>query len=354
MDKIRWLEPVEEPAYEIETEEDDEDTLELDSEDEVEPKTDPSDESVPVAGDDADTENIISLYLHDVRDIPLLTAEQEVALAKRIERGQQAQQRLAKENLALEERTGLEDAMRDGEAAKREMVQANSRLVISLTKRYLGLGVPLLDLVQEGYLGLIKAAEKFDYRLGNKFSTYATWWIRQSLVRAVADQGRTIRLPVHMNDRLRRLRQTSLRLEQSLGHTPDLEELAAELDLAPGQVRRMNRLPQNVLSLEQPVGEDKNGELGDFVVDHGAVDPLDEVSREMLKQEVRDMMGALNLREARVLELRFGLLDGRSRTLSEVAEKFGLTRERVRQIEQEALRKLRRPGRSQRLQGYLN
>jgi RNA polymerase primary sigma factor len=351
MDKIKWLEPIEERTYLIE---DEEDTVEFGPEDEVEPRHDDDPEMVPIIEDEPDAENIISLYLREVRHIPLLTAEQEVALARRIERGQQAHERLNQSDLAPDERTRLEDAVRDGELAKRELVQANSRLVISLTKRYLGLGVPMLDLVQEGYLGLIRAAEKFDYRLGHKFSTYATWWIRQSLARAVADQGRAIRLPVHMNDRLRRVQQTTLRLEQSLGRDPGVDELAAELDLAPGQVRRIMKLPQQVLSLEQPVGEEKNGELGDFVVDRSVVDPLDEISRGMLKQEVQAMMSALTLREARVLEQRFGLLDGRSRTLSEVAEKFGLTRERVRQIEQEALRKLRQPGRSQKLRAYLN
>jgi len=307
-----------------------------------------------VIEDEADIENILSLYLRDVRHIPLLTAEQEVDLAKRIERGDRAAKRLRGNIPDPRERSRLEETLHDGETAKRHLVQANSRLVISLAKRYLGLGVPMLDLVQEGYLGLIKAAEKFDYRMGNKFSTYATWWIRQSLARAVADQGRTIRLPVHMNDRLRRMNQAALQLEQSLGREADLDELATEMDLPASQVERMLRLPQQVVSLEQPVGEERNGELGEFIVDGNVVDPLDAISQETLQQEIRHTMDALTQREARVLELRFGLLDGRGRTLNEVAEKFGLTRERVRQIEQEALRKLRQPGRSQRLRPYLN
>ncbi len=301
-----------------------------------------------------DSDDTISLYLREVSTIPLLTAREEVQLAQRLERGCQAREKLSTDNGydPLEKRL-LEQQIEDGEAARHHLICANSRLVISLAKKYMGQGVPLLDLIQEGNLGLMRAVEKFDYRRGYKFSTYATWWIRQSITRAVADQGRTIRVPVHMSDRIRRLYRASHQLEQQLGRSPTPEEIAGEVDLPTPKVRWMLRVSQRPLSLEKPVGEESDSELGDFIEDQEIPAPTELTLQHMLREEIESILTALTPREARVLKLRFGLIDGRSYTLKEVGEKFGVTRERIRQIEVEALRRLRHPNRIGRLRDYL-
>jgi RNA polymerase primary sigma factor len=303
-----------------------------------------------------DSDDTVSLYFRDVRPIPLLSREKEIELAKRIERGEKAKKRLAKtgDNLDLEERARLNAQTQEGKEAFQELVQSNFRLVISIAKKYMGHGVPMLDLIQEGNLGLIRAAEKFDYRKGYKFSTYATWWIRQAVTRARADQGRTIRIPVHMKDRIQRLSRLSHELELELGRRPTPEEIADEVDLSLGQVKLALDAARRPLSLEKPVGDDEDSELGDFIEGEDLPDPSEEVDLTLLSEEIEELMSTLTPREARILTMRYGLSGGREYTLKEVGKKFGLTRERIRQIEQEALRKLRHPRRSRRLRTYLN
>ncbi len=303
--------------------------------------------------DDVDSADAITLYMREVGRVPLLTAEEEVELAKLMERGEAARRKLAKDGHRAEAREELEKIIREGERARDRLVQANARLVMSIAKKYRGQGVPFLDLIQEGNLGLMKAAEKFDYRRGYKFSTYATWWIRQAMTRALADQGRTIRVPVHMSDRIRKLYHASQQLEQELGRRPTPEELAEELDLPLRKVQQMLRTAQQPLSLEKPVGEEGDSELGQFIESEDTPGPADETSVQLLREDLEDLLTALTPREARILQLRFGLLDGRTYTLKEVGKKFGLTRERIRQIEVEALRKLRRPHRAEKLKAYL-
>jgi len=300
-----------------------------------------------------DSDDTISLYLKEISGIPLLSAEEEVELARRLERGRVARRRLARDGHNARDRERLERQSREGESARHHLIQANSRLVISLAKKYMGQGVPFLDLIQEGNLGLMKAVEKFDYRLGYKFSTYATWWIRQAITRAIADQGRTIRVPVHMSDRIRRLYHVARRLEQELGREPTPEEIAREMQLPPKKVGWMLKISQRPLSLEKPVGEEKDTELGDFIEDENGPTPPEVASNLLLREEIEEVLNALTTREARVLQLRFGLVGGRSHTLKEVGEKFGVTRERIRQIETEALRRLRHPNRSKRLRDFL-
>ena len=301
-----------------------------------------------------ESDDTVSLYLREVGNIPLLTAEQEVDLARRIERAKGAGEQLA-EGMGREADEGraLRACVFDGEAARHHLTKANSRLVIAMAKKYMNQGVPFLDLIQEGNLGLMKAVEKFDWRRGYKFSTYATWWVRQAITRAIADQGRTIRVPVHMSDRIRRLFQVSRQLEQTLGREPSLEELAAELELPSSKVQWMMRIARAPLSLEKPVGDDRDSELGDFIEDEEFPAPQAAEAEHMLAEEIENLLNALPPREARVLQLRFGLLDGRTHTLKEVGEKFGVTRERIRQIETEALDRLRMLGRSSRLRDFL-
>jgi len=300
-----------------------------------------------------DSDDTVSLYMREVGRIPLLTAEEEVILAKRLERGREARQRLRRNGHDRERRKRLEWEIEDGEMARKHLVKANSRLVISMAKKYIGQGVPFLDLIQEGNLGLMKAVEKFDYKRGHKFSTYATWWIRQAITRAIADQGRTIRVPVHMSDRIRKLYRLSQRLEKELGRAPTPEEIAREMDLPFKKVRWLLRISQRPLSLEKPVGEERDSELGDFIRDEDAPAPSDTASHNLLQEELEQIFTALTPREARVLQLRFGLKDGHAYTLKEVGEKFGLTRERIRQIEAEALGRLRQRTRSERFRDYL-
>jgi RNA polymerase primary sigma factor len=301
-----------------------------------------------IAADDT-----ISLYLKEMARVPLLTHEEETSLAKRLERGRRAQRLFARGGHTEEENARLRREIAQGQQARDHLIKANTRLVVSIAKKYMGQGVPFSDLIQEGNLGLMKAVEKFDYRRGYKFSTYATWWIRQAITRALADQGRTIRVPVHMSDRLRKLHQVSRQLEQAWGRKPTPEELAEEMALEPSKVRWMLRVSRHPVSLERPVGEEEDSELGNFIEDVDAPTPPDVAYHHMLQEKLEDVLATLTPREARILRLRFGLQNGRSYTLEEVGKKFGLTRERIRQIEGQALRKLRHPRRSRQLRDYL-
>lgn len=285
--------------------------------------------------------------------VPLLTTEEEVELAKAIEGGRCAERELTNGDPPGQCSGSLERAILEGLVAREHLIKANTRLVVSIAKKYLGRGVPFLDLIQEGNLGLMKAVEKFDYTRGFRFSTYATWWIRQTITRAIADQGRTIRVPVHMSDRIRRLYNTARELEQEHGRKPTPEEIAAELDIEPRKVQWMFRVSWQPLSLERPVGEDEDSELGSFIEDETAPTPPQSAVQDLLGQKVTEMLATLTPREACILRLRFGLLNGRTHTLEEVGQKFGLTRERIRQIEGKALRRLRHPVRSRQLRDYL-
>jgi len=299
------------------------------------------------------SDDTISLYLKEMARVPLLTAEEEIRLAKQYEQGRNACRRLINVEEAAD-RERLETVVERGEAARAHLTKANTRLVVSIAKRYLGQGVPFLDLIQEGNLGLIKAVEKFDYRRGHRFSTYATWWIRQAITRALADQGRVIRLPVHLSDRIRKVYQTSQQLEQDWGRQPTPEEIATELGLPAQKVQWMLKVSQRPLSLEKPVGEEEDSELGSFIEDSSSPTPTDSAYHHLLQEKLEDILHSLTPREARILRLRFGLQDGRSYTLEEVGQKFGLTRERIRQIEHEALDRLRHPSRSRQLRDYLS
>ena len=300
-----------------------------------------------------DIDDSISLYLKEIGRVPLLTAEEEVSLAKRMERGKDARLRLTQGIDDPHERDRLLNAVRDGQAAQEHLIKANSRLVVSVAKKYVGRGVPFLDLIQEGNIGLIRAVKKFDYRRGYKFSTYATWWIRQAVTRAIADQGRTIRVPVHMYEQINRLTRTSRQLVQELGRDPTTEEIAERLGVPPRKVEQIIRVSQRPLSLEMPVGEEEDSYLGDFIEDAEADSPTDSASQTMLRGVIDEIFESLTPREVRILQLRFGLVDGYSYTLEEVGKKFGVTRERIRQIEAQALGRLRHPSRSRKLRDYL-
>jgi RNA polymerase primary sigma factor len=301
-----------------------------------------------------DVDDSISLYLKEIGRIPLLTAEQEVSLAKRMEAAVDARRRLRKNGrLSLDTREELKWIIRDGRAAKEHLIKANSRLVVSVAKKYVGRGVPFLDLIQEGNIGLIRAVKKFDYHRGYKFSTYATWWIRQAVTRAIADQGRTIRVPVHMYEQINRLARVSRQLVQELGRDPTTEEIAGELGVSPKKVERTIKVSQRPLSLEMPVGEEDDSFLGDFIEDSDAPSPTDQASQQLLREQIDDIFASLTPREVRILQLRFGLVDGYSYTLEEVGKKFGVTRERIRQIEAQALGRLRHPSRSRKLRDFL-
>jgi len=300
-----------------------------------------------------DTDDTVGLYLKEVGRVPLLTAAEEVMLAKRIERGREAREELAKDRVSNKRRLELQLLVEDGWAAREHLITANSRLVISVAKKYMGRGVPFLDLIQEGNIGLIRAAKKFDYRRGHKFSTYATWWIRQAVTRAIADQGRTIRVPVHMGDQINKLLRVSHQLTQKLGRSPTTEELAHELDVPPKKVENMIQVARRPLSLETPTDEEEDSVLGDFIEDEEAPAPPEMVTQHMLKEHLREVLHNLPPREVRILQLRYGLLDGQNYTLEEVGRKMGVTRERVRQIEAQALSRLRHPGHRRKLVDYL-
>jgi RNA polymerase primary sigma factor len=296
----------------------------------------------------------VRMYLKDIGKVPLLTAEQEVTLARRLEAGVLAGEKLAREpGLGPEATAGLLAVVTDGELAKKALIEANLRLVVSIAKRYVNRGMALLDLVQEGNLGLIRAVEKFDYTKGFKFSTYATWWIRQAITRAIADQARTIRIPVHMVETMNKVLRVQRQMLQELGREPTVEEVAEKVDLSPERVRDIQRIALEPLSLETPVGEEDDSYLGDFVADETAISPDFAAERERLKDEIEKALTELNPREQQVMRLRFGLDDGQIRTLEEVGKEFGVTRERIRQIESKTLAKLRHPTRSQRLRDYL-
>ncbi|HVA26311.1 MAG TPA: RNA polymerase sigma factor RpoD [Chloroflexota bacterium] len=287
----------------------------------------------------------VRMYLREIGKVSLLTGPEEVSLAKRMELGETAE-RSANGTRDI-------DGLHDGIEARRQLTEANLRLVVSVAKKYLGRGMSLLDLVQEGNIGLIRAVEKFDYHKGYKFSTYATWWIRQAITRAIADQARTIRIPVHMVETINKLVRVQRRLLQEMGRDPTAEEIGAEMELSPERVREIQKLSQEPVSLETPIGEEEDSHLGDFIEDRGALAPADAASHQLLKEQVEDVLDSLSSRERKVLQLRFGLEDGRSRTLEEVGREFKVTRERIRQIEAKALRKLRHPTRSRKLKDYL-
>ena len=300
---------------------------------EPQPEAEPADTADTKLEDDLSVPEGISIddpvrmYLKENGKVPLLTAEEEIEIAKRLETGD--------------------------EEAKKKLSEANLRLVVSIAKRYVGRGMLFLDLIQEGNLGLIKAVEKFDYRKGFKFSTYATWWIRQAITRAIADQARTIRIPVHMVETINKLIRVSRQLLQELGREPLPEEIAKEMDTSVDRVREIMKIAQEPVSLETPIGEEEDSHLGDFIEDHDAPAPADAASFTLLREQLEEVLETLTIREKRVLELRFGLEDGRSRTLEEVGQHFGVTRERIRQIEAKALRKLRHPSRSKKLKDFL-
>ncbi|HMT26337.1 MAG TPA: RNA polymerase sigma factor RpoD [Microthrixaceae bacterium] len=299
------------------------------------------------------------MYLREIGQVPLLTGPEEVALAKRIEAGTMAEAVVAEaaaagEALDATERRRLHRLARDGEQAKQELTQANLRLVVSIAKRYLGRGLAILDLIQEGNLGLMRAVEKFDYTKGFKFSTYATWWIRQAVTRAIADQARTIRIPVHMVESMNKVHRQQRQLMQELEREPTIDELAAKVGMPANRVRDILLISQDPLSLDSPVGEEDDSFLADFIEDAQAIAPADAAAQRMLGQALMEALDELNERERQVVRLRFGLEDGQAHTLEEVGREFGVTRERIRQIESKTLAKLRHPHRSQKLRDYLD
>lgn len=340
---------------------DEDDDIILDDEDEVE--VEKIDLSVP---EGVSVEDPVRMYLKEIGKVPLLSADEEIELAQKMEAGSVAVEKipLLKERLA---ETGDEQEKEEiqaeikalqldvdrGSDAKKRLAEANLRLVVSIAKRYVGRGMLFLDLIQEGNLGLIKAVEKFDYRKGYKFSTYATWWIRQAITRAIADQARTIRIPVHMVETINKLIRVSRQLLQELGREPTPEEIAEEMKMPVERVREILKISQEPVSLETPIGEEEDSHLGDFIKDDTVPVPADAATFTLLKEQLEEVLGTLTEREQKVLTLRFGLEDGRARTLEEVGKEFNVTRERIRQIEAKALRKLRHPSRSRKLKDYL-
>jgi len=300
------------------------------------------------------TDDTIGLYLKEVSRVPLLhDIEEEQELAQRIERGRLAREELAKGNIGPKKRMELRALIEDGWAAREHLITANSRLVISVAKKYMGRGVPFLDLIQEGNIGLIRATKKFEYQRGHKFSTYATWWIRQAVTRAIADQGRTIRVPVHMGDQINKLLRVQHQLTQKLGRDPSVEELAEALEVPPKKVENMIQVARRPLSLETPTDDEEDSVLGDFIEDDEAPPPDDTATYNLLRSHLDEVLETLPPREVRILQLRYGLLDGQAYTLEEVGRKMGVTRERVRQIEAQALTRLRHPSVRRKLREYL-
>ena len=340
---------------------DDDDDILIDDEDDVEVEN--IDLTVP---DGVSIEDPVRMYLKEIGKVPLLSAEEEIDLAQKMENGTVAHEKV----IILRGRRDKTDSEAEkaeynqeinklileqdvGEEAKKRLAEANLRLVVSIAKRYVGRGMLFLDLIQEGNLGLIKAVEKFDYRKGYKFSTYATWWIRQAITRAIADQARTIRIPVHMVETINKLIRVSRQLLQELGREPTPEEIAAQMNMPVDRVREILKISQEPVSLETPIGEEEDSHLGDFIQDDNVPVPADAAAFTLLKEQLGEVLGTLTEREQKVLTLRFGLEDGRARTLEEVGKEFNVTRERIRQIEAKALRKLRHPSRSRKLKDYL-
>ena len=340
---------------------DDEILLDVDDEDEIE--VEKIDLSVP---DGVSIEDPVRMYLKEIGKVPLLSAEEEIELAKNMEAGAVAKEKIAilksrEENATEEELAEIKEEIKNlqkdldaGDEAKKRLAEANLRLVVSIAKRYVGRGMLFLDLIQEGNLGLIKAVEKFDYRKGYKFSTYATWWIRQAITRAIADQARTIRIPVHMVETINKLIRVSRQLLQELGREPLPEEIAKEMDMPVERVREILKISQEPVSLETPIGEEEDSHLGDFIQDDNVPVPAEAAAQTLLKEQLDEVLDTLTEREQKVLRLRFGMNDGRARTLEEVGREFDVTRERIRQIEAKALRKLRHPSRSRKLRDYLD
>ncbi len=353
-------------------------------EEELESEAEPKVEDVLDMGGPEVTSDPVRMYLREIGRVNLLTADEEKMLARRIKRGVKADDQLERKKDGLDPAKAkqLRRLVDEGKSARRRLAEANLRLVVSVAKRYIGRGMNFLDLIQEGNIGLLRAVEKFDHRRGYKFSTYASWWIRQAISRAIADQARTIRIPVHMVETINRLIRTQRRMLQELGREPVSKEIAMEMDLlseedlqlideaqATGQpldpaverrwrraatkVRRIMRIAQEPMSLETPIGSEENSYLGDFIEDESVVGPVDAASKQLLKEQMQDILDSLSERERKVLEMRFGLLDGQGHTLEEVGQEFGVTRERIRQIEAKALRKLRHPIRSRKLRDYL-
>jgi len=307
--------------------------------------------------DDFSVDDPVRMYLKEIGKVPLLTSEEEVDLATKMSVGTAAAETLAEMEAEGVEGADLEELKKlvaEGEAAKQKLAEANLRLVVSIAKRYVGRGMLFLDLIQEGNLGLIKAVEKFDHTKGYKFSTYATWWIRQAITRAIADQARTIRIPVHMVETINKVIRVSRQLLQELGHDSSPEEIAAEMNMPVEKVRDILKIAKEPVSLETPIGEEEDSHLGDFIPDEDASEPAKAASFTMLKEQLVEVLGTLTPREEKVLKLRFGIEDGRTRTLEEVGKEFNVTRERIRQIEAKALRKLRHPSRSKKLKDFLN
>jgi RNA polymerase primary sigma factor len=355
--------------------------IEMPTQDDLEAAADLEAEANVIAQEDLlrATSDPVRMYLKEIGKVPLLTGEEEVILAKKIEAGLEGSDQLLDLKLAtldslraLCEKAALDDPGRDakklppdralevlrrvereGQIAKKKLIEANLRLVVSIAKRYVGRGMLFLDLIQEGNLGLIRAVEKFDYDKGFKFSTYATWWIRQAITRAIADQARTIRIPVHMVETINKLVRVQRSLLQDLGREPTPEEIADEMDITPDKVREIQKVAQEPVSLETPIGEEEDSHLGDFIPDDDAVVPVDAASFILLQEQLESVLHSLSGREKKVIELRFGLMDGHQRTLEEVGQEFGVTRERIRQIESKTLSKLRHPSRSQKLRDYL-
>ena len=295
----------------------------------------------------------VKMYLKEIGQIPLLDPREEPIIARQIQEGEQAKEDMKNPDLSEEEKKNLAKIIADGEEAKQTLISSNLRLVVSIAKKYVGRGMLFLDLIQEGNCGLIKAVEKFDYTKGFKFSTYATWWIRQAITRAIADQARTIRIPVHMVETINKLIRTSRNLLQQMGREPTPEEIAKEMEIPVEKVVEIQKIAQDPVSLETPIGEEEDSHLGDFIQDEDSPAPHDAASYTLLKEQLEEVMNTLTPREAKVLKLRFGLEDGKSRTLEEVGKEFNVTRERIRQIEAKALRKLRHPSRSKKLRDYM-
>ena len=307
--------------------------------------------------DHKSAEDSVGMYLREIGRVSLLSATEEIALAIGMQKGKRAQERLMQAyelGLSPEEISKLRAEDARGRASRRRLIEANLRLVVSVARKYAGRGISLLDLIQEGNFGLLRAVDRFDYRKGHRFSTYATWWIRQAITRAIADQSRTIRLPVHMVEAVGRLTQVSHRLQQRLGREPLADEIAEEMNITPDKVRQIVGASQQTVSLEMPIGEEEDASLGDIIEDRNSVAPADAASAQILKEEVLDMLDGLTARERRVIQLRYGLEDGYSRTLAELGDELGVSRERVRQIEAEALTKLRASNETKRLKEYLD